>query len=246
MNNTMLEKRSFKENCMFMVVAIMAVFTLLMPSFNIVKVTMFQSYAMTGYKLIFDFEYLMRLWEMGDEMQIVSLIAAIMIGILVFVAVICCVWTIIGYLHVFDLKKYTKKMNYLCNSFMLINGVYWVIGVMYNMAYKGLVVKDYGYYNDVETSTSAWIPFVISIIFSIVLKLCVSKVPYDMTLSKIMNFSKDENNGSSMDDKKEEAILAKSVDVEELKKYKELLDCGIITQEEFDEKKKQILNTSFK
>jgi len=30
-------------------------------------------------------------------------------------------------------------------------------------------------------------------------------------------------------------------DVEELKKYKELLDSGIITQEEFDAKKKQLL-----
>ena len=28
----------------------------------------------------------------------------------------------------------------------------------------------------------------------------------------------------------------------EVKKLKELLDCGIITQEEFDEKKKQLLN----
>ena len=28
---------------------------------------------------------------------------------------------------------------------------------------------------------------------------------------------------------------------EELKKFKELLDCGILTQEEFDAKKKQLL-----
>ena len=31
-------------------------------------------------------------------------------------------------------------------------------------------------------------------------------------------------------------------DADELKKYKELLDCGAITQEEFDQKKKQLLN----
>ena len=30
-------------------------------------------------------------------------------------------------------------------------------------------------------------------------------------------------------------------DFEEVKRLKELLDCGIITQEEFDEKKKQLL-----
>ena len=32
------------------------------------------------------------------------------------------------------------------------------------------------------------------------------------------------------------------IDVDTLKKYKELLDNGIITQEEFEDKKKQILN----
>lgn len=30
-------------------------------------------------------------------------------------------------------------------------------------------------------------------------------------------------------------------DFEEVKRLKELLDCGVITQEEFDEKKKQLL-----
>ena len=35
--------------------------------------------------------------------------------------------------------------------------------------------------------------------------------------------------------------VAKISDADELKKYKELLDSGIITQEEFDQKKKQIL-----
>ena len=39
---------------------------------------------------------------------------------------------------------------------------------------------------------------------------------------------------------KTQAVNAVS-DVEELKKYKELLDSGIITQEEFDAKKKQLL-----
>lgn len=32
-----------------------------------------------------------------------------------------------------------------------------------------------------------------------------------------------------------------SAEIETIKKYKELLDCGIITQEEFDEKKKKLL-----
>ena len=40
----------------------------------------------------------------------------------------------------------------------------------------------------------------------------------------------------------EAAVPPKNVNVDELKKYKELLDQGIITQEEFDTKKKQLLD----
>ncbi|MBO5652993.1 MAG: SHOCT domain-containing protein, partial [Clostridia bacterium] len=36
-------------------------------------------------------------------------------------------------------------------------------------------------------------------------------------------------------------IIQASSNAEELKKYKDLLDAGIITQEEFDAKKKQLL-----
>ncbi len=37
-------------------------------------------------------------------------------------------------------------------------------------------------------------------------------------------------------------VTEKSDSVDEIKKFKELLDSGIITQEEFDEKKKQLLS----
>jgi hypothetical protein len=39
-----------------------------------------------------------------------------------------------------------------------------------------------------------------------------------------------------------EAISNEKKDVSDLLKYKELLDAGVITQEEFDEKKKEYLN----
>ena len=39
----------------------------------------------------------------------------------------------------------------------------------------------------------------------------------------------------------EKPVLVSNSNADELKKYKELLDCGVITQEEFDAKKKQLL-----
>ena len=44
------------------------------------------------------------------------------------------------------------------------------------------------------------------------------------------------------DSKRLKAVINEPEYQDELKKYKELLDSGIITQEEFDAKKKQILN----
>lgn len=41
----------------------------------------------------------------------------------------------------------------------------------------------------------------------------------------------------------ETAPVAQSSNIDELKKYKELLDMGVISQEEFDEKKQQLLNS---
>ncbi|MCI7741970.1 MAG: SHOCT domain-containing protein [Clostridiales bacterium] len=41
--------------------------------------------------------------------------------------------------------------------------------------------------------------------------------------------------------KQHELIVERVSDAEELKKYRELLDAGVLTQEEFDDKKKQIL-----
>ena len=43
-------------------------------------------------------------------------------------------------------------------------------------------------------------------------------------------------------EKTEEAVAEKPDPIEEIKKYKELLDLGIISQEEFDHKKKELLN----
>ena len=48
--------------------------------------------------------------------------------------------------------------------------------------------------------------------------------------------------GKSIAGKKETAKLQKSSGADELKKYKDLLDSGVITQEEFDAKKKQLLD----
>lgn len=67
------------------------------------------------------------------------------------------------------------------------------------------------------------------------------------SLNKIINFNKCPNCGSSnLSDISNENVISNqsnniSSAADEIKKYKELLDCGAISQEEFDAKKKQLL-----
>ena len=57
----------------------------------------------------------------------------------------------------------------------------------------------------------------------------------------ILNISKTNNETNSNVQKNNSAYTQTNDDIAELTKYKELLDKGIITQEEFDAKKKQVL-----
>lgn len=61
---------------------------------------------------------------------------------------------------------------------------------------------------------------------------------FDILVGNTKKFSNNETANESESEKKDERKLDK---FEEMKKYKELLDSGIITQEEFDAKKKEIL-----
>ena len=49
-------------------------------------------------------------------------------------------------------------------------------------------------------------------------------------------------NISKLESKNAPVVVNNLSAADEIKKYKELLDLGIITQEEFDQKKKQLLN----
>lgn len=63
----------------------------------------------------------------------------------------------------------------------------------------------------------------------------------DWSLNKYVEEIKRFIESAMLDNKKQNTILQATSNADEIKKYKELLDLEIITQEEFDAKKKQLL-----
>ena len=110
---------------------------------------------------------------------------------------------------------------------VFFSAIYMVLGIVYLNIYKGSFssTSDYGYMQT-QTYTKAWIPFV----------LCLTIYVAYFVLKRVL---KDDLiiGGKSAENSKKDEIK----DIDALIKYKELLDKGIITEEEFAEKKRKIL-----
>jgi len=108
---------------------------------------------------------------------------------------------------------------------------YWIIALA-TSAVLGFIpasiAKDKGYENMGAWWFYGWMLFIVALIHSICLENKKTKETRDMAYKKILE------NGNANDN-------AKLGTADELMKYKNLLDAGVITQEEFDAKKKQIL-----
>ncbi|MGN0576120.1 MAG: SHOCT domain-containing protein [Ruminococcus sp.] len=94
-----------------------------------------------------------------------------------------------------------------------------VLGIVYGAISRG-IYKSKGY------SAGFWWGFFFGLI-GIFIVICIPKK------EKMINYDSNNNNCDFIDDDYDES--------EEIKKFKQLLDNGLITEEEFSAKKKQIL-----
>ena len=151
--------------------------------------------------------YPLALAEIGDWLGIYSLImlVAIIIEIIVYA--------------IMSAKK-VKKIGVAEIIFMLLNIVLTLIYMINGFNAKGAIQNVSPLY---KVSTSAFIPFIIVAILSVMYFIVVFFVKN--------NF-----------DRKKKVVKSEEINVaDELVKYKQLLDDGVITQEEYDIKKKELL-----
>lgn len=183
--------------------------------FNIVSLSVFgQKASVNGFSVIF--EYPAAIEDIGAWLGLYSIAYII-------------VWIVfLGIVSYSFVKKETKSFLKMC----LINNIVicgLTLGYMFNGILAVLTAKESveGMYSGlVDANTLAFLPFII--IASLLVAYFVVKryLSEDFSMGRV-------NNPTN-----KEAVIGRA---DELKKYKELFDAGVISQEEFEEKKKQLL-----
>lgn len=122
---------------------------------------------------------------------------------------------------IFFLKK-NSKITLIEKILVIINVVLSVVYMINGFCAKD-TIADGNFYGTVEIKTFAYIPLIIVAIFAVAYFVMAFFVKKDFSIT-----IKSKKNGAISN-------------AEELLKYKQLLDNGIITQEEFDVKKNELL-----
>ncbi|MBQ7236580.1 MAG: SHOCT domain-containing protein [Clostridia bacterium] len=109
---------------------------------------------------------------------------------------------------------------------IVIAVLYMIIGIVF------VIVCNVTYGYDYYFRTFAYIPLILQIILLVAYIIC----------GKIKTFSKEITQDKTQNNVSVSAILSRAmVEEQQINKYKEMLDNGIITEEEYNEKKRKIL-----
>ncbi len=205
-------------------------------------------YQENGFDL-FDFNSIAR----PEELEWLTIIVAI-ICIMQLLLSIGVIGFAIANLFSNKFEKIVKNSLYVC---ILLCLVYGVMGIILNAVYlsnkNGLWLDDYGYLDIdkvyVSVYTLSYIPFilvvVIFVIYFLINKVLSSKNEQRSETSKkqtVDNVEVTDNKGTQNKEYlKQDKLYEVKNSVEVIKTYKELLDNGAITQQEYDEIKNNIL-----
>ena len=139
----------------------------------------------------------------------------------------------------------TAIYNFLCSQKESLNRTIFIAGLssMFLYALEGILYKniycDIMGYKTGFFATASFIPFIIGAVMVIAYYLCLKFLPQNITLNenneKTDNIANESSAISTIDSSSEIKKL------ELLTKYKELNSQGILSDEEFDAKKKQLL-----
>lgn len=141
--------------------------------------------------------------------------------------------------------------NFLCNQKEIINRIIFIVGLfsMFSYALEGIIYKNiFCYGMDIETkyfATASFIPFIIGAVMVIAYYLCLKFLPKNIGVYR-NNIGVYRNNekeaGNTVNESSTTDLSSEVSKIELLTKYKELNSQGILSDEEFDAKKKQLLN----
>ena len=210
-------KHGKKNALLAAIAALVALFNLLTPAFNILKIkhtlsfsgyTIFSESQTYEYKILFEYyknQSFLTVWTI--LISIVYILAALaIIGLLAYVF-------------------FAKSKDEFLKLRPLAMKVCWGMSAFYMLNGFIVMISEKVIFEDVRgmISTAAFIPCIIITLLLVGLHFAIQKLP--------------ENFGSAA----AKATSSTSPYIDELTTYKQLLDAGIITEEEFQKKKQELL-----
>lgn len=234
--NEITKSKTAKENILFAITLFSAFIILITPCFTVMKFSFFQEYSFSGFSFIFDHSE--DFFNVFDEFSLPFFIASLSLAIFVS-GVGGLALTTISYLNC---EKGVTSNRFPISACLMTGGNMIVSLVIANM------IEEENY-SLIEIATGTHIPFILECIILIVFLIIKYGITDEMLVTKTSSNTLCRNTHAAPPTTFTNAeatpklhSYANSHDiVHELKLYKELLDCGIITQEEFDHQKSALL-----
>ena len=224
------QKKKIKEYILGGIALFIVLFTLIGMAFNLTQMKNFREiekqipyvYHDNGFNIL-DFESDL----IGDSNEygwVPKLLGAFnLIQLLACVVAIGLV--ILSFLVAKDKKRVFNIIAIIIGVFFSL--LYMIEGAVYTSKYNDLMGENY-------FETVSFVPLII-VAVAVIAYIAVAKLFVVGNTEEVKEVQNSAPTATA-------APVAKKIDVEQIKQLKELLDMGAITQEEYDEKKKEILN----
>ncbi len=221
-----MQKKKIKEYLLGGIALFIVLFTLIGMAFNLTQMKNYREYEKSvpytyhdnGFNLLdFDSDLVGREYDWVPKLlgafSLIQLLACIAATVLVVLSFIAA-----------------KKRKNILNAIAVIIGaffslLYMIEGVTYTAVFNDEIGGKY-------FETLSFVPLII-VVVAVVAYILVAKL-FVVEAESGVNSKQETSNTAE--------TYVKKVDVVQIKQLKELLDMGAITQEEYDEKKKEILN----
>jgi len=246
-----LPNRSTKQKILTAITAVCLGFALLAPLFTFIKFGNFADFKLSGYSFIFSGESLEELLELSDAIVVISIISLLFVVAHIVTALIGAFISLKAYLTKQDCD-FEKTLFKFSVSFVGLSFVYFI----YDLIICGYIESESSGIIDIKSFT--FIPFILFSVFVGSLFAVKFLLPEDFIFANLSfgTRSYEQSEEGEISDASQEIVQAKprssasrknvapSQKMDkfvEIRKFKELLDEGIITEADFESKKFEIL-----
>ena len=233
-----LVKRNAKQVVLLIISILSALILFFTPFFTFCAVELFGEYAFSSMDVLFAKEEFLDilLYDKGAKMLVIFVM--LLAALLSTNAFVEAIRHATSYFTEQDEAKYKTHYKLAWGDGIVSALVYWIVA----LCTTGVLNDEIGDYFSVGAS---FVPLILQILLLAGYTVCEKFIPEEFSFATIFPSATTANTTSSSGTAPVSAkkkALSEQERIEMLKSYKELLDSGVLTQEEFDAKKAELLD----